>query len=68
VVVGGGGLVRAARRRVVVEMEIAWRVWGKWPASLKGFMRAGGELFLLKGKSHGHGRRDHDVVVSPTCR
>ena len=54
--VDGGGLVRAARKRVVVvEMEIAWGVWGKCAASPRVFMARGGELFLLKGKSHGHG-------------
>jgi len=56
VVVGGGGLVRAARR-VVVEMEIAWGVLGKMLSISSGFYASRrGELFLLKGKSHGHGR------------
>lgn len=54
--VDGGGLVRAARKRVVVvEMEIAWGVWAKCAASPRVFMARGGELFLLKGKSHAHG-------------
>jgi len=51
VAVDGGGLVRAARKRVVVvEMEIAWGVWGKCAASPRVFMARGGEVVLAQGE------------------